>query len=47
MYDDRHWPTFLGTQAGNFIAYDGESGERLWEFDLDEAPISGRPDELV
>jgi alcohol dehydrogenase (cytochrome c) len=35
--------TFLGTQNGNMVAYDGESGEHLWEFDAGEAPISGDP----
>lgn len=35
--------TILGTQNGNVIAYDGETGDRLWEFDFGEAPISGDP----
>ncbi len=34
---------FAGTQNGNFIAYDGESGERLWEYDCGEPAISGDP----
>lgn len=35
--------TFLGTQEGNVVAYDGENGDRLWEFDLGEAPVSSSP----
>lgn len=35
--------TFLGTQDGDFVAYDGESGDRLWEFDLGDAAISSSP----
>jgi alcohol dehydrogenase (cytochrome c) len=34
---------FAGNQNGELVAYDGESGERLWEFDAGEAPISGDP----
>ncbi len=34
---------FTGTQNGDFIAYDGESGDRLWEYDLGEASIAGSP----
>ncbi len=34
--------TFLGTQNGEFVAYDGETGERLWEFEFD-VPVSGDP----
>lgn len=30
--------TFLGTQKGNIVAYDGETGDRLWQFQLG-API--------
>jgi len=33
---------FTGTQNGEFVAYDGESGDRLWQFDFDE-PVSGDP----
>ncbi len=34
---------FAGTQNGNMIAYDGETGDRLWEFDCGEPAISGDP----
>ena len=34
--------TFTGTQNGAFVAYDGESGDRLWEFEFD-VPISASP----
>lgn len=34
---------FAGTQNGNFLAYDGASGERLFEFDAGDVPISGSP----
>ncbi len=34
---------FTGTQNGNVIAYDAESGDRLWEFDTGDAPISSSP----
>ena len=34
---------FAGNQNGEFVAYDGESGERLFEFDAGDAPISGDP----
>ncbi|WP_265111077.1 pyrroloquinoline quinone-dependent dehydrogenase [Halosolutus halophilus] len=34
---------FTGTQNGDFIAYDGESGERLWEYDLGEPSIASSP----
>jgi alcohol dehydrogenase (cytochrome c) len=34
---------FTGTQNGTFIAYDGESGNRLWEFDTGDAAISSSP----
>jgi PQQ-dependent dehydrogenase (methanol/ethanol family) len=33
---------FNGTQNGNFVAYDGESGDRLWEYEFD-VPISASP----
>ncbi|WP_129113500.1 pyrroloquinoline quinone-dependent dehydrogenase [Halegenticoccus tardaugens] len=34
---------FAGTQNGNMIAYDGATGDRLWEFDCGDKPISGDP----
>jgi PQQ-dependent dehydrogenase (methanol/ethanol family) len=34
---------FAGTQNGDIIAYDGESGERLWEFDAGEPAVSSSP----
>jgi alcohol dehydrogenase (cytochrome c) len=34
---------FAGTQKGDLIAYDGESGERLWEFSTGEAALSSSP----
>ncbi|MFH5801657.1 pyrroloquinoline quinone-dependent dehydrogenase [Haladaptatus sp. CMAA 1911] len=34
---------FAGTQNGNMVAYDGETGDRLWEFDLSDKAISGDP----
>lgn len=34
---------FAGTQNGNMIAYDGETGERLWEFDVSDKAIAGDP----
>lgn len=34
--------TFTGTQEGDFVAYDGETGDRLWEFEFD-VPISASP----
>ncbi len=34
--------TFMGTQNGTFVAYDGASGDRLWEFDLG-APVAASP----
>ncbi|MFC4550158.1 MULTISPECIES: pyrroloquinoline quinone-dependent dehydrogenase [Halorussus] len=34
---------FLGTQKGKFIAYDGETGEHLWESPHLGAPISSSP----
>lgn len=34
---------FAGTQNGDMIAYDGETGERLWEYDLSEKAIAGDP----
>lgn len=34
--------TFLGTQKGNFVAYDGKSGDRLWQMQLG-APICSSP----
>ena len=34
---------FAGTQNGQFIAYDGETGDRLWEFDTGEAALSSSP----
>ncbi|MDL5362465.1 PQQ-binding-like beta-propeller repeat protein [Halalkalicoccus sp. NIPERK01] len=34
---------FAGNQNGDFVAYDGESGERLWEYDCGEPAISGDP----
>jgi len=34
---------FAGNQNGEFVAYDGESGERLFEFDTGDAPVSGDP----
>ena len=34
---------FAGTQNGNLIAYDGETGDRLWEFDCGDAPLSSSP----
>ncbi|GAB7017212.1 outer membrane protein assembly factor BamB family protein [Halostagnicola bangensis] len=33
---------FNGTQNGTFVAYDGESGDRLWEYEFD-VPISASP----
>ncbi|MDG5820777.1 PQQ-binding-like beta-propeller repeat protein [Natronococcus sp. A-GB7] len=33
---------FNGTQNGEFVAYDGESGDRLWEYEFD-VPISASP----
>ena len=35
--------TFAGTQNGTFIAYDGETGDRLWEFDTGDAALSSSP----
>jgi len=37
---------FTGTQNGQFIAYDAETGERLWEFDTGDAPLV-QPRQLV
>jgi len=34
---------FAGTQNGDFIAYDAETGERLREIDTGDAPISSSP----
>jgi PQQ-dependent dehydrogenase (methanol/ethanol family) len=34
---------FAGTQNGNFIAYDGETGDRLWEYDCGDAALSSSP----
>jgi PQQ-dependent dehydrogenase (methanol/ethanol family) len=34
--------TFTGTQTGDFVAYDGESGDRLWQFEFD-VPICASP----
>jgi len=34
---------FGGTQNGQMVAWDGETGERLWEFDLSDKAISGDP----
>lgn len=34
--------TFTGTQNGAFVAYDGETGDRLWTFEFD-VPISASP----
>jgi PQQ-dependent dehydrogenase (methanol/ethanol family) len=34
---------FAGTQNGTFIAYDGETGDRLWEFDTGDAALSSSP----
>jgi PQQ-dependent dehydrogenase (methanol/ethanol family) len=34
---------FGGTQNGEMVAWDGETGERLWEFDLSDKAISGDP----
>lgn len=34
---------FAGTQNGEFIAYDAENGERLWEFDCGNAALSSSP----
>jgi alcohol dehydrogenase (cytochrome c) len=34
---------FAGTQNGNMVAYDGENGERLWEFDVSDKAIAGDP----
>ncbi len=34
---------FAGTQNGNLIGYDGESGDRLWEFDCGDAALSSSP----
>ena len=34
---------FAGTQNGNMVAYDAESGERLWEFDVSDKAVSGDP----
>ncbi len=34
---------FAGTQNGDVIAYDCETGERLWEFDVSEKAIGGDP----
>ena len=34
---------FAGTQNGNFIAYDGETGDRLWEYDAGKAALSSSP----
>ncbi|QCC57968.1 PQQ-binding-like beta-propeller repeat protein [Natrinema thermotolerans] len=33
---------FNGTQNGTFVAYDGETGDRLWEYEFD-VPISASP----
>ena len=35
--------TFAGTQNGTLIAYDGETGDRLWEFDCGDAALSSSP----
>ncbi|MFD1589394.1 pyrroloquinoline quinone-dependent dehydrogenase [Halorientalis brevis] len=35
--------TFLGTQKGKFVAYDSETGDRLWESPNLGAPISSSP----
>ncbi len=35
--------TFGGTQNGNFIAYDAETGDHLWEYDVGEVSIAGSP----
>ncbi|MFB6165693.1 MAG: pyrroloquinoline quinone-dependent dehydrogenase [Haloarculaceae archaeon] len=35
--------TFLGTQKGKFIAYDGQTGDHLWESPHLGAPISSSP----
>lgn len=34
---------FTGNQVGEFVAYDGESGERLWEYDFGEISLAGSP----
>ena len=34
---------FAGNQNGEMVAYDGDTGERLWEFDLSDKAISGDP----
>jgi PQQ-dependent dehydrogenase (methanol/ethanol family) len=34
---------FGGTQNGEMVAWDGETGERLWEFDLSDKAVSGDP----
>jgi len=34
---------FAGTQNGDMIAYDGDTGDRLWEFDVSDKAIAGDP----
>jgi glucose dehydrogenase len=34
---------FAGNQNGEVVAYDGETGDRLWEYDAGDAPVSGDP----
>ena len=34
---------FAGTQNGNLVCFDGETGDRLWEYDLGPTPVSGDP----
>jgi len=34
---------FAGNQNGEVVAYDGETGDRLWEHDAGDAPVSGDP----
>jgi outer membrane protein assembly factor BamB len=34
---------FAGTQEGEIVAYDGETGERLFEYDVGDTPVSSSP----